>query len=72
VIGDPQDPHLNPGDTYVFTIPENLKKGLKVHHEKSPEAFKRLELHFGVISFGDGTGFEVGEFTTTDQRNRAR
>ncbi len=62
-IGDSQDPHLNPGDTYVFTIPEKLKKGLKVKHEKSPKAFKRLELRFGVISFGDGTGFEAEEFS---------
>lgn len=61
-VGDPQDPHLNPGDTYVFTIPEKLKKGLKVQHEKSPNNFNRLELHFGVISFGDGTGFAAEEF----------
>ena len=62
-IGDPQDPHLNPGDTYVFTIPERFKRGLKAKQERSPHAFKRFELHFGVISFGDGTGFEVGDFT---------
>jgi len=61
-VGDPQDPHLNPGDTYVFTIPEKMKKGLKVQHEKSPNNFNRLELHFGVISFGDGTGFAAEEF----------
>lgn len=62
-VGDPQDPHLNPGDTYVFTIPERARKGLKIQHERAAENFKRLELHFGVISFGDGTGFEVGDFT---------
>jgi hypothetical protein len=62
-VGDPQDPHLNPGDTYVFTIPEKMKKGLKVQHEKSPNNFNRLQLHFGVISFGDGTGFEAEEFS---------
>jgi hypothetical protein len=62
-VGDLQDPHLNPGDTYVFTIPEKMKKGLKVQHEKSPNYFNRLELHFGVISFGDGTGFAAEEFS---------
>ena len=58
-VGNPQDPHLNPGDSYVFTIAEQYRKGLKVQHERSPEAFRRLDFHFGVISFGDGTGFEA-------------
>jgi hypothetical protein len=62
-LGDPQDPYLNPGDTYVFTIPEQARKGLKIQHERASENFKRMELHFGVISFGDGTGFEAGDFT---------
>ena len=61
-IGDPQDPHLNPGDTYIFTIEEKYRGGLKIHHEKAPEDYKRLDLHFGVISFGDGTGFHVQRF----------
>ncbi len=57
-IADPQDLHLNPGDTYIFVIPEGAREGLK---ERSPEAlpFKKLELHFGVINFGDGTSFHV-------------
>lgn len=67
-IGDHQDPHLNPGDTYVFTIPEKLRKGLKVQHARSPQAFKRLELHFQLISFGDGTGFLVDEPADTRMR----
>ncbi len=54
---DPQDPRLNPGDKFTFTIPENMRKGLRVQHERSPELMKKLDLHFSVISFGDGTGF---------------
>jgi hypothetical protein len=61
-VGDPQDPHLNPGDTYVFTIPEQMRKGLKAKQERTPNAVMRLELYFGVISFGDGTGFAAEEF----------
>jgi hypothetical protein len=67
-IGDPQDPHLDPGHTFTFTIPEKLQIGLKVFHERHPELTKKLELHFAVISFGDGTGFEVQK--PTDHRTK--
>lgn len=56
----PQDPRLNPGEKFTFTIPENMRIGLKQEHEKSSELMKKLELKFGVISFGDGTGFVAG------------
>jgi hypothetical protein len=57
---DPQDPHLNPGEKFTFTIPEKMKEGLRDQHERAPELMKKLELHISVVSFGDGTGF-VGE-----------
>jgi hypothetical protein len=63
VVGDPQDSHINPGDTYVFTIEDKYRKGLAIKHEKSPELFTHMELRFNLISFGDGTGFEVGDPT---------
>jgi len=60
VIADPQDPHLDPGETVVLTIAEQYRRGLKSQHERSRETFRKLELHIGgVISFGDGTGFEA-------------
>jgi hypothetical protein len=59
-LADGQDLHLEPGETYVFTIPEMYKKGLKAKHEKFPELTKNLIIRFARISFGDGTGFEVG------------
>jgi hypothetical protein len=61
-IADPQDQHLDPGGTFVLTIPEQYKKGLKALHEKHQELTKKWELHFAVISFGDGTGFEIDHF----------
>lgn len=67
VVGDPDDPHLNPGDSYVFTIEEKYRKGLGSRHERSPELFKHMEFRFNVISFGDSTGFEVGD--PTDYRH---
>jgi hypothetical protein len=65
---DPEDAHIAPGETYVFTVPELFKKGLKAKHEKFPEYTKNLVLRFAVINFGDGTGFIAGE--SRDYRGR--
>ena len=54
-----EDPRLNPGETVVLEIPEQYRKGLQIKQERHPEMVKRFELHFGIISFGDGTGFVV-------------
>ena len=63
-IADPKDPHLEPGETFVLTIAEQYRRGLKVQSERIPNKFKRMELHIGyLISFGDGTGFLVEQFT---------
>src|SRR5438132_8912655 len=43
VIGDPQDPHLDPGQNYVFTIPEEVRKGLAIQHERASEEFKKFD-----------------------------
>jgi hypothetical protein len=59
---DPADPYLKPGDKLVFTIPENMRKGLKTKHESSPDLMRKLELRLSVISFGDGTGFVAERF----------
>jgi|ERR1044071_879368 hypothetical protein len=56
-----EDEHIEPGETYVFTIPEIDRKGLKAKHEKFPERTKNLFLRFAIINFGDGTGFIAGE-----------
>jgi hypothetical protein len=57
---DPQDQHLEPGQTYVFTIPEKTRPWLGKQHERVPQEFKKLDFHIDIISFGDGTGFEIG------------
>ena len=60
---NPTDEHLDPGKTYVFTVPEVFRKGLAAKQKKFPSAMKKLELDFAVISFGDGTGFEAEQPT---------
>ena len=60
VLADSQDLHLDPGQTYVFTIPEKAQKGLGRQHERSPGEFKKLDFHISIVSFGDRTGFEAG------------
>ena len=68
LIANSLDPHLNPGDTFTFTIPERLGRGLQIQNERSPKAFRKFELHFGLVSFGDGTGFEAEQ--ARDYRNK--
>jgi hypothetical protein len=55
---NPEDEHIAPGETYVFTIPEIDRKGIAVRDKKFPERNKNLVLEFQIINFGDGTGFE--------------
>jgi hypothetical protein len=65
---NPEDEHLEPGKTYVFTVPELFKKGLKAKHEKFRERTKNLVFKFAIINFGDKTGFEAGQ--SLDLRNK--
>jgi hypothetical protein len=55
---EPDDISIKPGETYVFSFPEN--KQLDWEHfrkrENQPDA-KKLILRFQILSFGDGTGF---------------
>lgn len=69
VLADPQAPHIDPGQTYVLTIPPKYAKSLGRKHGKAPEEFKKLNFHIDIISFGDGTGFEVERFTDSRIKN---
>jgi hypothetical protein len=60
-LADPGDPQIEPGEVYVFTIPEPFRTNFEGRHKRYPNLDKNLLLRFAVISFGDGTGFEVGE-----------
>ncbi|HMH44321.1 MAG TPA: hypothetical protein VK557_12605 [Pyrinomonadaceae bacterium] len=53
------DPHIDPGQTLVLRIAEQFWAGLRIQDQNSPEMFRKLDLHLGVVSFGDRTGFEV-------------
>ena len=60
-LSDPDDAHIDPGKTYVFKVSEPYRQGFEGRHKRYPNLDKNLLLRFAVISFGDGTGFEVGE-----------
>lgn len=62
LMADPQDPHLDPGQTYVFTIPPKNARTLGKKYERAPQEFKKLNFRFTVITFGDGTGFEADAY----------
>jgi hypothetical protein len=53
---------VEPGKTFVLTIPEMLRKGIAAKQRLHPEVTKKLELEFTKIYFGDGTGFEGPQF----------
>jgi len=60
VVADPQDIHIDPGETYVFTIPEENRTWLAKNNDKVPQEFKKFDFHIDIISFGDRTGLEIG------------
>jgi hypothetical protein len=49
---------VEPGKTFVLTIPEMYQRGLKVKQSLRPQATRNLLLWFEKTYFGDGTGFE--------------
>ncbi len=56
---DPEAEHVEPGKTFVLTIPEVYRKGLRAKHRMRPHVTKNLRLWFEKTYFGDGTGFEA-------------
>jgi hypothetical protein len=55
---EPADVSIQPGESYVFKLPERSVKGWKVHKAGSEQANpKKLVLIFKSLRFGDGTGF---------------
>ena len=55
-----EDPHIDPGDSYVFKIEERYQKGFEGGDKDFPDADKKINLEFEIISFGDGTGLING------------
>jgi hypothetical protein len=54
----PEDVPISPGETYVFRIPEfNVESWERARQRENWPDAKRLVLVFGLLSFGDGTGF---------------
>ena len=54
----PTDVPIQPGETYVFTVPEGDRRGWEAHKKRDniPDP-KKVILEFVHLSFGDGTGF---------------
>jgi hypothetical protein len=60
-LADPEDLHLDPDKTYVFTLPEPERSGFEARHKKYPGLDKNLVFTIALVSFGDGTGWQSGE-----------
>jgi hypothetical protein len=50
--------YVEPGKTFVLTIPEMYQGGLRTMQRMRPHVTKNLRLWFEKTYFGDGTGFE--------------
>lgn len=61
-LAQPEDEHIDPGRTVVFTVSQVYRKGLMVRQQKTPHNFKKLDFWFEIVSFGDGTGYEGSQF----------
>jgi hypothetical protein len=62
-LATPEDPAIQPGDTYVFRIPEGYAKGLDYMRREqgvTDEMTKHIDLKLSLVSFGDGTGYMSG------------
>ena len=56
----PEDTPLNPGETYVFRIRENMLKGWEGYSSAENKAKlqpKKVIIRFNLLNFGDKTGF---------------
>ncbi|HZI20036.1 MAG TPA: hypothetical protein VEY09_15735 [Pyrinomonadaceae bacterium] len=63
-LAAPDDPPLNPGETYVFTMPMSRVQGLESMQRMyglSPQAADKIHVEFSIISLGDGTGYVGGQ-----------
>jgi hypothetical protein len=58
-LADADAEFVEPGKTFVLTIPKMYQGGLRVKQSLRPEATKNLTLGFEKIYFGDGTGFDA-------------
>lgn len=62
-LAGPDDVPLKPGETYIFKVPEAYVLGYETMNRTMnlpPAAWNRIELSFGAISLGDGTGYLGG------------
>jgi len=62
-LAGPDDKPLQPGESYVFKVPDPLWKGFDHHLSQinMPAAdVHAIKLRLDTISFGDGTGYEAG------------
>lgn len=68
-LANPDDEHLDPDKSFVFTLPESIRIGFEARHKKYAGLDKNLLFRIALVSFGDGTGWEAGE--PRDKRKRS-
>jgi hypothetical protein len=64
-LAGPEDTPLNPGETYIFKVPEQRVPDLESTAKRKNvrvEDIKDIIVELNTVSFGDGTGFIAGRF----------
>jgi hypothetical protein len=67
-----EDLPINPGERYVFKIPENDRNALESELANgivTELSLKRIFISVDTVSFGDGTGFSPGRPFTTKRHS---
>lgn len=60
-LADPDDEHLDPEKSYIFKFPDDLRAGFEKRHKENPGVDKNVVLEVALVSFGDRTGWELGQ-----------
>ncbi|MEN3334778.1 MAG: hypothetical protein V7641_4143 [Blastocatellia bacterium] len=64
-IPSPEDPRINPGETYVLKIEKGIWKGFETYrstHTVDPSATYRIQLIIQIFRFADGTGYNFSNY----------
>ena len=59
-VAEADDPHIDPGESFVFKVDEQIRKGMENWEKSSGISHHHTELWIEIISFGDGTGLING------------
>jgi hypothetical protein len=64
-LASPEDPRINPGETYVLKVPDSIWKGFDIYrrtHKADQPTILKVQLIIQIVRFGDGTGYNFSSY----------